>query len=205
MPRPKKVINNGPVDVPAPPSAQAISEAAMPEVPVNKAYRSTGKATPAVPDKPFGAGADYPKNTYHTRLYDPANGAVYQFTMADTELAIWQGTIDRFIETGLQPCNAPDAPKAPSAPRSATKPADADDDEDMEQDDLFSDDKRIGRNARTQRNTSPGNTILTFGQHEGKTIRQVYNSGKRGESYVAWLAENARDRDVRNAARDVLE
>ncbi len=49
---------------------------------------------------------------------------------------------------------------------------------------------------------NPEDLILTFGKYVRKSLGQVV---RQDSGYVAWLAENARDEGVKQAARNVLE
>ncbi len=49
---------------------------------------------------------------------------------------------------------------------------------------------------------NPEDLVLTFGKHIRKPLGQVV---RQDPGYVAWLAENARDEGVKQAARSVLE
>ncbi|NLJ59846.1 MAG: hypothetical protein GX338_02735 [Firmicutes bacterium] len=49
---------------------------------------------------------------------------------------------------------------------------------------------------------NPEDLILTFGKYVRKSLGQVV---RQDPGYVAWLAENARDEGVKQAARNVLE
>lgn len=49
---------------------------------------------------------------------------------------------------------------------------------------------------------NPGDLILTFGKYVRKPLGHV---ARQDPGYVAWLAENARDEAVKQAARSVLE
>jgi hypothetical protein len=61
---------------------------------------------------------------------------------------------------------------------------------------------QIGRDGALAKPEPPASAdvVLAFGKHNGKTIGQVYTLDS---SYVWWLAENARDEDVRRAAMEV--
>ncbi len=55
------------------------------------------------------------------------------------------------------------------------------------------------RSHRTlQANVAPHAVMLTFGKHNGKTL------GEAPEDYVSWLAENARDAQLRAAAQQLV-
>lgn len=50
--------------------------------------------------------------------------------------------------------------------------------------------------------TDAANMKITFGKYKGKTIREVYRNDKQ---YIQWLANNARDQIVKQAAQTVLD
>lgn len=50
--------------------------------------------------------------------------------------------------------------------------------------------------------TDAANMKVTFGKYKGKTLREIY---KQEKTYITWLADNARDITLRQAAQTVLE
>src|SRR5690606_10327768 len=50
--------------------------------------------------------------------------------------------------------------------------------------------------------TDAANTRVTFGKYKGKTLREIY---KQEKTYITWLADNAKDITLRQAAQTVLE
>ena len=50
--------------------------------------------------------------------------------------------------------------------------------------------------------TDAANTVIKFGKHKGKTIREVYRNDKQ---YIQWLANNAKDQVMKQAAQTVLD
>lgn len=50
--------------------------------------------------------------------------------------------------------------------------------------------------------TEAANTRVTFGKYKGKTLREIY---KQEKTYITWLADNAKDITLKQAAQIVLE
>lgn len=50
--------------------------------------------------------------------------------------------------------------------------------------------------------TDAANTVIKFGKHKGKTIREVYKEDKQ---YINWLGNNAKDPVLKQAAQIVLD
>lgn len=196
MPRPRKnpVINNGPVDVPEPP--KAANAANFPEAyDGGRVSKSVGvPIEQAAPSRPFGPGADYPSNSASVRYHDPSTGRTIAFTFTDATIDAIETFCDALDDRGYLPCAAPDAPRE-SVQR---------------QPDPMDDDKAIGRAARKPRqrrfddDDEDNSPVVNFGKYNGQTVREIYESGKRGQSYVEWLADNARQRNVRKAAEELV-
>lgn len=166
----------------------------------DKVTRSTGVPIEQVQlTRPFGPGADYPSNTVHFRYYDPETSRTLQFHLTDATIDAIEAFCDMLEERGYEPCVSPDIPKHSQAESERRMP---------EVQDALESDKAIGRVARQRRmagmpdDTSP---VLTFGRYAGRTVSDVYHSGQRGESYVEWLANEAKDKTIRRAARSLME
>lgn len=56
----------------------------------------------------------------------------------------------------------------------------------------------------SKQETKTGNVdfVITFGKHNGKTIRDIYDEDAQ---YIEWLAENAQKDDVKQAAKEMIK
>ena len=56
--------------------------------------------------------------------------------------------------------------------------------------------------TETMTPTDAANTVIKFGKHKGKTIREVY---KQDKQYISWLLNNAKDPILKQAVQIVLD
>ena len=52
--------------------------------------------------------------------------------------------------------------------------------------------------------TTEADPVLTFGKHQGQRLSEILALGEDGRSYVQWLADRARDAQIKTAARAML-